>query len=118
MNSLSGVWSAMTVSLAQATPPAQPNLFATLLPLLLIVLVMYFLMIRPQQRKQKAHQAMISSLKTGDEVVTAGGIYGSVVGVDDKKSIVYLKIANDVKIKVERFAVTRVVQETGEISPK
>jgi preprotein translocase subunit YajC len=82
-----------------------------MLPLLLIVVVMYFMMIRPQQKKQKAHQAMIAAIKTGDEVVTAGGMYGTVAGVDDKKNTIYLKVAGDVKIKVERFSIARVVTD-------
>jgi len=54
-----------------------------MLPLILIVVVMYFLMIRPQRKRQKAHQEMVTALKTGDEVVTSGGIYGTVSGVDE-----------------------------------
>jgi preprotein translocase subunit YajC len=105
--------------LAQAAAPQSPGIIPTMLPLILIVVVMYFLMIRPQQKKQKAHQAMINSVKPGDEVVTAGGLYGTVAGVDEKKNILYLKIANDIKIKVERFSITRVVTDDGEpVSPK
>ena len=99
-------------TLGQAAPGGSPNLFASLLPLLLIVVVMYFLMIRPQQKKQKAHQALISSLKNGDEVVTAGGMYGTVAGIDDKKNTVWLKIGGDVKVRVERFAIARVLSDT------
>lgn len=105
------------VTLAQATPQ-QPNIFATLLPLVLIVVVMYFLMIRPQQKRQKQHQAMINSLKTGDEVVTSGGLYGTVAGTEDRKNFVYLKITNDVKVKVDRGSIARVVTDAQEISPK
>jgi preprotein translocase subunit YajC len=105
--------------LAQAAAPSSPGIIPTMLPLILIVVVMYFLMIRPQQKKQKAHQAMIAAIKPGDEVVTAGGLFGTVAGVDDKKNVIYLKIANEVKIKVERFSVTRVVTEDGEpVTPK
>jgi preprotein translocase subunit YajC len=115
---MNGVSSAL-LNLAQAAAPGQPNLFATLLPLILIVVVMYFLMIRPQQKKQKMHQAMINQIKNGDEVVTAGGMYGTVAGVDDRKNTVYLKVANDVKIKVERHSIARVVQpETGDTGNK
>ena len=80
-----------------------------MLPIVVIVVVMYFLMIRPQQKRQKAHQQMLSALKTGDEVVTAGGVYGTVAGIDEKKNTIYLKITGDVKIKVERASVTRVL---------
>lgn len=110
MNSLSSLTTIFGSTLGQAQP-GQPNLFASLLPLLLIVVVMYFLMIRPQQRKQKAHQALINSLKNGDEVVTAGGLYGTVAGIDDKKNSIYLKISGDVKVKVERHAISRVLSE-------
>ncbi len=102
-------------TLGQA-PAGQPNLFASLLPLLLIVVVMYFLMIRPQQKKQKAHQALINSLKNGDEVVTAGGLYGTVAGIDDRKNTIWLKIGNDVKVRVERFAITRVLTDAEKSS--
>ncbi len=102
-------------TLAQATG-GQPNLFASLLPLLLIVVVMYFLMIRPQQKKQKAHQALINALKNGDEVVTAGGMYGTVAGIDDKKNTVWLKIGTgDVKVRIERFAITRVLTDAEKV---
>ena len=114
MNGLASVLFSSGATLAQASPSGQPNLFATLLPLLLIVVVMYFLMIRPQQKRQKQHQAMVNALKTGDEVVTTGGMYGTVAGVDDRKNVVYLKISQDVKVKVERHAVARVVTEMPE----
>ena len=102
------------------TAPATGGGFNLLgmLPLILIVVVMYFLMIRPQQKKQKAHQAMISAVKTGDEVVTAGGMYGTIAGVDEKKNTVYLKVSNDVKIRIERFSIARVVTEEPDTNPK
>jgi len=100
-----------------AAPSGGFNLLG-MLPLLLIVVVMYFLMIRPQQKKQKAHQAMISAVKTGDEVVTAGGMYGTVAGVDDRKNTVYLKVSNDVKIKIDRFSIARVVTDEPDTGSK
>ncbi|MFZ5433013.1 MAG: preprotein translocase subunit YajC [Calditrichota bacterium] len=106
-----------TLGQAGAQQP-QGGLLPALLPLILIVVVMYFLMIRPQQKKQKAHQAMVTALKPGDEVVTAGGLYGTVAGVDEKKNTLYLKISGDVKVRVERHAITRVITDSGEISPK
>jgi len=88
---------------------AQPSMLGALLPFVLIIVVMYFLMIRPQQKRQKAHQAMLAALKTGDEVVTMGGVFGSIAGIDEKENFIWLKIAGDVKIKVERGAITRVL---------
>jgi preprotein translocase subunit YajC len=98
------------ITLGQAAPQS-PNLFGMLLPMLLIIVVMYFLMIRPQQKRQKAHQAMINSIKSGDRVVIAGGIYGTVAGVDEHKNVMHVKIDENVKIKVERASVTRVLTE-------
>ena len=68
---------------------------------------MYFLLIRPQQKKQKEHQAMLSKIAAGDEVVTAGGILGRVVDVGDQ--FLTLEIADNVRIKVQRFQVTSLV---------
>jgi len=93
---------------ADAAAP-QPSILSALLPFVLIIVVMYFLMIRPQQKRQKQHAAMLSAIKTGDEVVTMGGVYGSVAGIDEKDGTIWLKIANEVKIKVERSAIARVV---------
>jgi preprotein translocase subunit YajC len=111
----------VSTAFAQSTPPASSSPgggLGMLLPFLLIIVVMYFLMIRPQQKKQKAHQALISAIKPGDEVVTAGGMYGTVAGVDERKNTVYLKVSNDVKIKVERFSIARVVTDEPDTGAK
>ena len=87
-----------------------------IVPLILIIGVFYFLMIMPQQRKVKKHQNMLKNLTKGDEVVTEGGIYGTVIGLKD--NIVVLKIATvkdeDVKIEVSRARVAFVVK-SGEL---
>lgn len=104
------VMSPVLLPLLQAEgAPAQPSMLGALLPFVLIIVVMYFLMIRPQQKRQKALQAMLSALKSGDEVVTMGGVYGTIAGIDEKENTVWLKIAGDVKIKVERASIVRVV---------
>jgi preprotein translocase subunit YajC len=87
--------------LAQAS--AQPSGIALFLPLILIMVIFYFLMIMPAQRRQKKVAEMLRSLKTGDKVITNGGIYGTVVGLDDDS--VQLRIAEQVKIKVSRAAI-------------
>ena len=71
------------------------------------VVIFYFLLIRPQQKKQKEHQAMLGKLAAGDEVVTAGGILGRVIEVGD--NFLTLEIADNVRIKVQRFQVTSLV---------
>lgn len=80
-------------------------------PLLFVILatfaIFYFILIRPQQKKQKELQKMIAALKKGDRVMTTGGIFGTVAGFKD--SILVLKIAEDVKIEVLKSAVASVV---------
>ena len=88
---------------AQAGPSAGGQL-APLLMMVVFIVVFYFLLIRPQQRKAKDHQAMISKLSAGDEVVTSGGILGRIVEIGD--TFITLEIADDVRIKVQKFQVT------------
>ncbi len=85
-------------------------LIAQILPILAIGLVFYFIVIAPASKQRKKTQEMLNSLKKGDRVVTSGGIYGTIQGVDP--DVVYLKIAENVKVKVSRSAITGVI--TGE----
>jgi len=89
---------------------AQPGGLALFLPLILIMVVFYFLMILPQQRRQKKTNEMLRNLKNGDKVVTNGGIYGTIVGLED--DAVQLRIADQVKIKVARNAIAVVQTDT------
>ena len=100
--------------LAQASSPkGGGNFFASLLPLMLIVLVMYLLLIRPQAKRQREHRRMVSELKPGDEVVTAGGLHGSIAGIREKQHTLLVKITDNVKVEVDRSSVTR-VKSVGE----
>jgi len=85
--------------------------FVQILPLVLIFVIFYFLLIRPQQKKQKEHRQMIESLKKGDKVITTGGIYGTIEYLS--QSTVTLKVADNVKIKVSRGAIAG-IRSTGE----
>jgi preprotein translocase subunit YajC len=76
---------------------------APLLMMVVFIAIFYFLLIRPQQRKAKEHQAMVAKLAQGDEVVTAGGLLGRVLDVGD--TFVTLEIADGVRVKVQRFQV-------------
>jgi preprotein translocase subunit YajC len=95
---------------AQTAPAAggdmQSSLFS-MLPLVLMFVVLYFVMIRPQMKKQKEHRAMIDALAKGDEVVTAGGVLGKVARLGD--SYVGLEIANGVEVQIQRNAVVQVL---------
>jgi preprotein translocase subunit YajC len=95
--------SVTSAGLALFVQAAQPSAIGLFLPLILIMVIFYFLMILPAQRRQKKVSQMLKSLKTGDKVVTSGGIYGTIVGLDDES--VQLRIAEQVKVKVTRSAV-------------
>ncbi|MDH7498865.1 MAG: preprotein translocase subunit YajC [candidate division NC10 bacterium] len=76
---------------------------APFIPIILMFAVFYFLLIHPQRKKQKQHQHMLSELKRGDQIVTAGGIYGTIEGLTD--TVVKLKIADNVLIDLSRSAI-------------
>ena len=79
----------------------------SMLPLVLMFVVLYFVMIRPQMRKQKEHRAMIEALARGDEVATAGGLLGTVTKLGD--AYVSVQIANGVEVQLQRSAVVQVL---------
>lgn len=81
------------------------------LPLILIFVVFYFLLIRPQQKKAKEHKAMLGAIRRGDKVVTGGGIFGTVTKVIDDKEVT-VEIADGVKVKVQRGLIASVMAKT------
>jgi preprotein translocase subunit YajC len=103
----------LLILLAQAQPAAPagagPNPLASFLPIILIFIIMYFVLFRPQMRRQKEQRRLISSLKTGDRVVTSAGIHGMITNVKD--TTVTVKVADNVKIEMEKSAVTNVLKE-------
>lgn len=94
-------------------PPPQGDggsgITSTIIMFALIFLIFYFMIMRPQQKKQKDRQKMLDALKKGDKVITAGGIHGAVVGLEDKTVLV--QIADGVKVKVERGSVASIERE-------
>lgn len=80
-----------------------------MLPFIFIFVIMYYVMLRPQMRRQKEQARLVSSLKTGDRVVTASGIHGLISNVKEKTVIV--KVADNVKLEMEKTAVTNVMKE-------
>jgi len=86
--------------LAQAQ---QPSGWTALLPFLVVLVIFYFLLILPAQRQRKRQAQMLGALKTGDKVITSGGIYGTIVGLRDE--VVQLRIADQVRIEVARSAI-------------
>jgi preprotein translocase subunit YajC len=95
------------ISPAHAQGAAQGDPLGFLLPMLVIFAAFYFLLIRPQQKRQKAHAALVAALSTGDEVLTAGGILGKVMAVSEHYAT--LQIADNVEIKVQKSTVSAVV---------
>lgn len=91
---------------------SSPGGIALFLPLILIMVIFYFLMILPAQRRQKKVAAMLRDLKNGDKVITNGGIYGTVVGLED--DALQLRIADQVKIKISRSAIAGLQAESKE----
>ena len=81
------------------------------IPLILIFVIFYFFLIRPQQKKVKEHKVMVESLKRGDKVVTGGGILGNVTKVDNDYEVT-VEIAKDVKVKVRRDLISAVISKT------
>ncbi len=90
---------------AQGAPQSDP--FGFLLPMVVIFAAFYFLLIRPQQKKQKAHKALVAALKEGDEILTAGGMLGKITGVSEHYVVV--KISENTEIKMQKSSVSQVV---------
>ena len=92
---------------APSMPPGGPGGITMPLMMVVFVVIFYFLLIRPQQKKAKEHQALITKLATGDEVVTTGGLLGKVVEVGD--SFLTLEVADGVRVKVQKFQVAQLM---------
>ncbi|MEW6349977.1 MAG: preprotein translocase subunit YajC [Thermodesulfobacteriota bacterium] len=92
------------IAYAMAQPPGGegqgPGMFQTLVPMVLIFVVFYFLLIRPQQKRAKEHKELLENLKKGDSVITQGGIYGQIVAVAD--NVLTVEIADKVRVRVAR----------------
>jgi preprotein translocase subunit YajC len=101
-----------TIALLQAGGSSLLSNFLGVVPILAIALVFYFLVIAPANRQRKKTEQMLSSLKKGDRIVTNGGIYGTIQGVE--ADVVYLKIAENVKIKLARSAIASIQAGEGE----
>lgn len=100
-----------TLFLAQTAPSGSaPSLFSGLMPIILLFAAMYFLMIAPQRKKQKAHDKMLKELSTGDEVVTNGGIFGQITNVKEDRFVI--RVADNTKIEVGKSFISTVLNKT------
>jgi preprotein translocase subunit YajC len=92
---------------AQAAGGAQPNPLTSMLPLVLIFVVFYFLLIRPQTKRAKEHKAMVAALAAGDEIVTSGGLLGRITEAGEQ--FLTVEIAEGVRVRVQRHTVSSVL---------
>lgn len=99
---------------APATADAAGSQFASIMPLLFIFVIFYFLLIRPQQKRMKEHQAMLTALVKGDEVVTAGGIVGRVTKIEAEDKLL-VEIAKGVEVAVVRSTISAVLGKTAPV---
>ncbi len=102
---------------AAGAPAMQGSPLTSMLPLVLIFVVFYFMLIKPQQKRAKEHSAMLGALKKGDQVVTGGGIIGKVVDAD-KEGISTIEIAPGVEVKISKSSVTALVEKPGSPTTK
>jgi preprotein translocase subunit YajC len=101
----------MFVTPAFAQAAGGGSAFTSFIPLILIFAIMYFLLIRPQQKKAKDHKAMVAAVRRGDQVVTQGGIIGKVAKVRDDHEI-DVEIAKGVKVRVVKSTIAQVISKT------
>ena len=93
------------------SPAPGSNPLIGLLPIVAMLAIMYFLLLRPQQKEARRHQEMLNALKKGDEVVTVGGLYGKILALSDDR--VSLRVDEGVKVEVERAKIMRIVVPSG-----
>ena len=103
------------LAFAMGTPPGGAaagggqSAFTSMIPLVIMFAIFYFLLIRPQQKKAKEHKALLEALKKGDQVITAGGMHGKVTAVDE--TVVTIEVANNVNIKFNKGHVAAIIDK-------
>ncbi|HDT12595.1 MAG TPA: preprotein translocase subunit YajC [Candidatus Marinimicrobia bacterium] len=102
---------------AQAAEGQQPSTLVTLFPFILIMVVVWFFMIRPQAKKQKETQKMLGSLQPRDKIVTIGGIIGEIDSIKDNDTIV-IKVGKEVKLEIRKSAVATKIEQVQSINKK
>lgn len=103
----------LNVSILAATAPQAPSMWASLMPFLMIFAILYFLMIRPQQKKAKEMQRLLDELKVNDVVITSSGIIGKIITIKADKNIIVLRVdeATNTKIEFQKSAVIGLINE-------
>jgi preprotein translocase subunit YajC len=104
---------------AQAVPQApaqQQNILTSLMPIAVIFIIFYFLLIRPQKKTQQAHAKMVNELQKNDEVVTSGGMYGTIVNIQN--DIITLRVDENTRIKMQRGSISKLKKPKVEVVNK
>jgi preprotein translocase subunit YajC len=104
------VFNYFTLLMGQPSGDAGPSLMSNIILFGSIIAIFYFMIIRPQQKRAKERQKLIDSMKKGDKVVTSGGMYGTIAGLDDKTVLV--QIADNVKVKLDRGSIATIISES------
>lgn len=91
--------------------PATQSIWVSMVPMLLIFVVFYFLLFRPQAKKRKEQEQLIASAKKGDHVMTISGIFGVIKKVNDADHTVYLEIADNIQVKILRSAISNIISQ-------
>jgi preprotein translocase subunit YajC len=102
-----------TILMGQPTGDSGPGIMSNVILFGSIILIFYFMIIRPQQKRAKERKKLLESIKKGDKVITSGGIYGTVAGLDEKTVLV--QIADNVKVKLDRGSIATIVSETEQV---
>ncbi|MCX6120654.1 MAG: preprotein translocase subunit YajC [Ignavibacteriales bacterium] len=100
-----------TLLMGQPNQGEGPGLMSNVILFGSIILIFYFMIIRPQQKRAKERQKLIESMKKGDKVITSGGMYGTVAGLDEKTVLV--EIADKIKVKLDRSAIATIISESA-----
>jgi preprotein translocase subunit YajC len=108
MDFISSAYALGTTGTGTGASGSSGNTFISFIPIIAMVVIFYFLLIRPQQKRAKEHRDMVTALKSGDRIITSGGIHGEVTGLDDKS--VTIEIAPKVRIKVTRDSISVVLK--------
>ncbi|MDD5634035.1 MAG: preprotein translocase subunit YajC [Candidatus Omnitrophica bacterium] len=101
----------MTLAFAETSQgvssPAAVNTIMNFLPIIIIFVIFYFLLIRPQKKSQQEHAKMLENLQKNDEVITIGGMYGTILNVEKQSDVVTLRIDDNTRIKIQKSAISK-----------
>lgn len=98
---------------APVAPPSAQTNWPSMIPMVLIFIVFYFLLIRPQDKRRRAQEALVSGVKKGEEVMTNSGLFGIVTSINDSDNTIMVRVAKDVEIKILKSAIANIVSRSN-----